>query len=257
MTELIDALTQVALGMLPVRGFTGALALLGFALLAVLFAVSLERLRDHLEDQGLLPRLLALTQATLRSMAVLFTLLAALAVVPEGLLLLLPILLVAATLGLGHALALWLPDVLAGLTLVVEGRLHPGHTVEVDGQRGVLTWIGVRTTRMVDRRGRLVHLPNRSLLGAVVHDPSRWPEVVVKVQVPAGVPATVAQQRLEEIGALSPWRAPTAIPRVLRDPETPLVYELCTRIIDIRFADPHTRSVLGMAQEAFEESTDP
>jgi small-conductance mechanosensitive channel len=251
MSDLRSQLIGLATDLMPTRDPLIALALIALALLLLLAGTRLDRVRAHLRDQGVLPWLLSLLQGALRAAAVLISGLASLAFVPDGLLPLLPFVMLAATLGLGWALIQWLPDVLAGLTLLIEGRLHAGHSVEVGPHAGVLTWIGMRTTRLQDVSGRIVHLPNRLLLDTVAHDPARWPEVLVPVRVPPAVSSTLVQQRLEEIGALSPWRAPNIAPRVLRDADDPQLWRVATRLIDLRFRELHVRAVLGMAEDAF------
>lgn len=56
-----------------------------------------------------------------------------------------------------------LTDILAGLFIIFEKQFHVNDMVEINGQRGTVTEIGVRTTQIVTIPGDILYISNRNL----------------------------------------------------------------------------------------------
>jgi hypothetical protein len=249
MNDVLTTLNDLGLAMLPTRHPLGSLALLASAVVLTRLAHRLHLPRHRLADRGLLPWLLSATQATLRGAALLAALLGALAWLPDPLLPLLPLLAATATLAVGRTLSQWLPDLFAGLTVLLEGQLRPGHTLTVDGVQGDIQWIGLRSTRLRDATGLGHDVPNQRLLGPLTHQASPWPVVTVRAHASTDRAPTEITQRLQEIGALSPWAAPGFASVVTRDPTLPEIWHVTTHILELRFTGAHTEAVRRMADD--------
>ena len=59
-------------------------------------------------------------------------------------------------------------DILAGIFMLLEGSLHVGDTVQVGGWEGVVTDMGIRTTRITNADGE-VKILNNSHISDVVN----------------------------------------------------------------------------------------
>lgn len=75
--------------------------------------------------------------------------------------------------GVGIGLQGFFNDVVSGFVMLFEGGLRVGDTMEVEGDVARVERIDLRSTRVVNRRGELLVLPNGQVLGQTVKNLSQ------------------------------------------------------------------------------------
>ncbi len=235
-----------------VRGFGPSMLLLMGGLFLLFVAHSVRGLMSKLSRHGVLPRLLDLSKGLIRFVALGAIAAAIIAVTPRVLLPLIPVFASALVITAGASLFLIIPDLIAGFTLLMEGHIRPGTYLRNERVEGVVDWVGIRTTLVIDDDGHEVQIPNRLLVReASTKDNDEWPQHTVNVHIES--PLSSAQQRelLTELAKLVPWRAPGALPEVVRTDEDPKMWRVTNRLIDHRFATQHEEALLEMVEEQF------
>jgi len=64
---------------------------------------------------------------------------------------------------LGLAFQDFAKDIIAGLSILTEGQYEVGDTIEVDGFRGKVIYLGLKTTKIKNYRGRIKVMANRNM----------------------------------------------------------------------------------------------
>lgn len=235
----------------PWRGFRWAL-LFGF-LTVVIVAIDavLARIGRPLQPRGVLPAFVGTARALSRTLALVFGVGVLTALVPHALAPALPVLLLALTVALGWSVHEVLPDVAAGVVLLVERRVRPRRWLEVEGYAGVVQTMGLRATWLQDGHGRLVSVPNRSLLGRpIAADPSRWPAIEVHVRHQG--PCKEVRKRVYQTALLLPWVAPEGEVTVLPDGEMGH-WRVRVRLLEARFAEDFRAGLQELLRAPVEE----
>lgn len=117
--------------------------------------------------------------------------------------------LVALALAVAAGLALGGPgrDVLFGVTNALSGRVERGALVEVEGIRGAVVRVGLRTVTIESLDGTLVELPHGRVAGGalrrVLTQDGGYPVALV-LEAPAGVEARAALEAAREAAVLAP-----------------------------------------------------
>ena len=94
-------------------------------------------------------------------------------------------------------------DVFAGVSTIVEGEYQVGDIVSIDGYRGMVDEIGVRSTRLIGRGGNIKVVGNKDIKSVVNHTKlNSWVAVTVKVDVnyPLKDVETILTEVLPRIG---------------------------------------------------------
>ena len=78
-------------------------------------------------------------------------------------------------------------DILAGIFIVLEGQFHVGDIIEIDGYRGTVQEIGIRSTVMLGVSDNIKIISNRDIRN-VVNMASRTSTYYLAIQVPAHIP---------------------------------------------------------------------
>ena len=94
-------------------------------------------------------------------------------------------------------------DVFAGVSTIVEGEYQVGDIVSIDGYRGMVDEIGVRSTRLIGRGGNIKVVGNKDIKSVVNHTKlNTWVAVTVKVDVnyPLKDVETILTEVLPRIG---------------------------------------------------------
>jgi small-conductance mechanosensitive channel len=78
--------------------------------------------------------------------------------------------------GVGIGLQGFFNDVVSGFVMLFEGGLRVGDTMQVEGDVARVERIDLRSTRVVNRRGELLVLPNGQVLGQTVKNLSQGQE---------------------------------------------------------------------------------
>ena len=76
-------------------------------------------------------------------------------------------------------------DIIAGLSITFEGEYKIGDVVVIDGFRGTITDIGIRTTKLIDASGN-VQIINNAAVGKVINMSSELSVAVIEVSVEYG-----------------------------------------------------------------------
>jgi hypothetical protein len=174
-------------------------------------------MRAKLASSGMLPRILAVSETALRALSVVCGVAVIAAWVPSNLAPLLPWVLVFGAGALGWSLRDVAPDLIAWLTLTMEGRVRPGKWVSGDGFEGRVVSVSLRATLLHDSHDREIAVPNRLLLVAPVEgDLSLFPAVEVELVMPER-DAGETRRALFEAVLLSPWVAPGETPELRGD----------------------------------------
>ncbi len=129
-----------------------------------------------------------------------------------------------------------LPDLMAGLVLKFERRLHVGQRVQVAQVAGVVRSVGIRVTTIVDASGREVDVPNRAVLGdAVASEPGAWPTHEATVTLPRDVESERARRALCDAALASPWTPLEPDPVARRHGEIPTKWIVRVKLRDLRY----------------------
>jgi len=221
-------------------------------------ASGLHRLRRGLLPTGLLPQSLAALQAGLRIAALGLLGVAILGVVPRTLLPLVPLGLIALTLTAGWSARGLVLDWVAGITILLEGRIRPGVWLQAGEVRGVVVQVGSRTTWLRDDHDRRLAIPNRDLLRLPrQQDDSAWPLMAVELRVQSPLTSDDIRQRLLEAAMLSPWRAWDTQPTVVRHGEDATRWRVEWRTVDVRFHDVAEEAFRELVEETFRGAEGP
>lgn len=129
-----------------------------------------------------------------------------------------------------------LPDLMAGLVLRLERRLHVGQRVRLRDVSGVVRAVGFRVTTITDAAGHQVDVPNRTLLGdAVTSEPGAWPIHEATVTLPRDVESERARRAVRDAALASPWTPLEPDPVVRRHGEVPTQWIVRVRLRDLRY----------------------
>jgi small conductance mechanosensitive channel len=115
-----------------------------------------------------------------------------------------------AGLGIGIALQGVLSNVVAGLTIILTKPFRVGEHIEIVGVRGDVATIELFSTTLVHPDRSRIIIPNRKIVGEILHNFGTMRQLHLSVVVPHGsrLPAVLAVAR----------EAAGANPRVLKDP---------------------------------------
>jgi Mechanosensitive ion channel, beta-domain len=239
--------------LLPTLGLGERGNLFGFGFLVVFSALAAfvsGRARRRLPMRGVLPRTLAFLNVGMRTLVVVFALALLANWIPASFA---PVLLwvaLAAAAAAGWSARDFLPDLFAGMVLIIERRLRPGTWVSGSGFVGEVQTLGPRAARLRDVEGRIVTVPNRKLLGGpVAIDTSRWPRIDVVIRVHEHVGAAAARQAIEDAALLSPWRVLRDRPEVRRDANDPRAWRVRVRLLEPRFVRAFESALVDHVEE--------
>lgn len=243
---------------LPSLGLTERGSLGGYFLLLLVTAgasVLVGVGRKRLPVRGVLPRLLSGLQMTLRALVAVLGLMFVARWIPTSYA---PVLLwvaLAAAAAAGWSARDFLPDLLAGVVILVERRIRPGVWVSGAGYAGDIQSLGPRAAKVRDQEGRIVSVPNRALLsGPVSVEASAHPQVEVLVRVPEGTSAARARRVIQDVALLSPWRVLREPPEVRRDGEDPRVWHVRVRLVEPQFLKAFESALADQVEEGLGES---
>lgn len=217
---------------------------------AVLVALLARRARLSLPREGLLPALLAVTQAALVLTAIgaLLFLLGGLA--PARLAGLLPWVFIAAAVALGWSLRDLIPDLIGRALLLAEHRVRVGRYLRVGEHQGEVVRLALRTTWLRDGEGRLISLPNRLLLRSViVFNVDEGTDAEVTLNVETRAPAHIVRRALRDAARSSPWVRPDAALVIAQDPVEPMRWTVRARLLERRFAVGFRGDLLARTHE--------
>jgi small-conductance mechanosensitive channel len=220
-------------------------------LLSVLVAFLAGKGRKRLPSRGVLPRVLSAVHIGMRTVVVLFGLALLAHWIPPSYA---PVLLwvaLAAAAAAGWSARDFLPDLFAGVVILVERRIRPGVWVSGSGYVGEVQSLGPRAAKLRDHEGRSLSVPNRKLLaGPVAVDDSLHPPVEVRLKVAEGMKAEEARQIIEDAALLSPWRVLLHRPEVFRDAQDPGTWRVRIRLIEPRFLAAFESALLDQVEES-------
>ena len=75
-------------------------------------------------------------------------------------------------------------DILAGISLIFEGEYQVGDIVSIDGYRGMVQEVGVRTTKIVGRGGNIKTIGNKDIKNVInLTKLNSWVAITIKVDV--------------------------------------------------------------------------
>ena len=75
-------------------------------------------------------------------------------------------------------------DILAGISLIFDGEYQVGDIVSIDGYRGMVQEVGVRTTKIIGRGGNIKILRNMDVKNVINHTMlNSWVPITIKVDV--------------------------------------------------------------------------
>ncbi len=246
--------------LLPVRPTVPGGSWLGLLLLAmVLWTLGsvFGRAGRRLPAEGLLPGLLDGMRRLLRLLAVVVALVAAGRALPPSVRPAIPWALLAAAAAVGWSARDVLPDVLAGVLLVLERRIRPGRWVGGEGFAGTVERVGLRASTLRDSLGRRVTVPNRHLLAApLVEGRAVGAEHEVQLRLPEHCVAADVRAALRDAVLLSPWVPPGAEPVVLRDPVDRSLWTVRAPLLEVRWAARFEGELLERAEELLGERPD-
>jgi len=239
--------------LLPNLGLGERGNLFGFGFLVAISALAAflsGRARRRLPLRGLLPRSLAFLNVGMRTLVVVFSLALLANWIPASFA---PVLLwvaLAAAAAAGWSARDFLPDLFAGIVLVIERRLRPGTWISGNGFVGEVQTLGPRAARLRDVDGRIVSVPNRRLLGGpLAIDTSQWPRIDVVIRVPEHVAAASARQAIEDAALLSPWRVLRDRPEIRRDSNDPRAWRVRVRLLEPRFVRSFESALVDHVEE--------
>jgi small conductance mechanosensitive channel len=115
-----------------------------------------------------------------------------------------------AGLGVGFALQGVLGNLMAGLTIIFTKPFRVGEYIEINNVRGEVMAIQLSTTTLVQVDHSRVIVPNRKIVGEIVHNFSTMRMLTLRVRVPHTVDLSAALQAAGQVASQSA--------RVLKDP---------------------------------------
>jgi hypothetical protein len=251
----LDEAARRLMPRIVLRGVGWAALLAALAGFAWLLARALNPVRDLLSPSGVLPTLVNGAQIALRVAALLLVLGVIAAIVPRNLEPVLPVVLIAAAVAIGWSWRDLLPDLVAGLVLAAERRILPGQWVSTSEGCGIVEQTTLRVTRIRDATGRLIALPNRSLIRhAVVTDRGRWPTIEIELHVPGEHAPSTVRRVIEDAVLVSPWAAPVRA-QMIREEREPGRWRVRARVLESRFADRFEGGLREHVEEILERGS--
>jgi small-conductance mechanosensitive channel len=232
----VEEAARAVLPWLPMRGFWSGVLLSLLALSCVGLVAAARLVRRRLAPTGLLPAALELGETALRVLALFFGAGVLAAWIPANLAPLLPWVMVFGAAAVGWSIRDVAPDLMAWITVALEGRIRVGKWVEVSGLAGRVEFVGLRSTVLHDLKGREILVPNRVLIqDAVTSDLSLWPVVEVTLSLGAW-DTSQARWALQEAIYLAPWVAPAGEPEISGDVLGEGLWRVRVRLLDGRYA---------------------
>ncbi|MDR9824701.1 mechanosensitive ion channel, partial [Vibrio sp. FNV 38] len=98
-------------------------------------------------------------------------------------------------------------DILSGISLIFEGEYQMGDIVSIDGYRGMVQEIGVRTTKLEGRGGNIKTIRNSDVKNVInLTKLNSWVPVTIKVDVnyPLRDVEAILAETLPRIGETCP-----------------------------------------------------
>jgi small-conductance mechanosensitive channel len=232
-------------------GSAGALLELALiALVAILLASTLRRVRGRLPATGLFPRVLGLLHGALKLLAGVTAVVLVARLLPSWLGSGMTWVLLAAAAALGWSTRDVLPDLVAGVVLTLERRIRPGVWISGEDFSGTVESVGPRATWLRDGRGHRVSMPNRKLLNApLVSDTAVGTEHEITLRMHASDSAARVRQALRDAVLMSPWVPPRPNPLVLRDADDPDLWHVRAHLLEARYASRFEGELLERAEE--------
>ncbi len=230
-----EAPWQALLPRLPMRGFFNGLLLLVLTIGWSLLAQIASSVRLWLAPTGLLVRVAQFVEVFGRALAVLFGLGVLAAWAPAPIAVALPWVALVAALAFGWSARDVLPDVIAWMSIISEGRIRRGRWIQVPGMAGQVRSVGLRATVLVDDLGVEHSVPNRVLVGAVAETPGRWPRVEVELRLPVDASSDEVRNVLCEAALASPWVASSQV-EVLGDTTGEGTWRVRAHLLEGRFS---------------------
>ena len=201
--------------------------------------------------RGVLPRGVAGLHVGMRALVPVFALALLAKWIPASFALVFLWVALAAAAAAGWSARDFLPDLFAGIVLLVERRVRPGTWVQGPGFAGEVETRGPRAARLRDAEGRILTVPNRKLLtGPLAVDTSARPKVDVVVRVPEGIEPAQARQAVRDAALLSPWRVLQDPPEVRRDGDDPQAWRVRARLLEPRFLRAFESTLADHVQES-------
>lgn len=121
-------------------------------------------------------------------------------------------------------------DVITGLFIIFEGQFHVGDIITIDGFRGTVTAIGIRTTQLMDAGGNIKIINNSDIRTLTnLSEVESYAVAIVGISYNAGIPAAEAavNAKLAEL--------PDMYPEVFKArPEYAGVESLSTSSVDLK-----------------------
>lgn len=121
-------------------------------------------------------------------------------------------------------------DILAGISIVFEGEYQVGDIVVIDGWRGVVEEIGVRTTKIKDTGGN-VKIINNSAISSIINQTKELSLARAYISIEYGMPIPQAELIIKK--NLDRIRA--AIPQIQEGPYYKGVDKLAESSVDLLF----------------------
>lgn len=222
-------------------GGYGVVALVLFFALAMLASRGLRITRAKLPSAGLIPRALGFVLLFVRGLAILILLQLVVQLLPASISPIVPWILAAAAAAVGWSARDLLPDVIAGIVLEVERRVHAGDWVKAGAVEGTIESIGFRSSALLDAHGKRWVVPNRHLVQrTVASDASPWPQVTIEVSIPLERQTPEIEREVREAALALPWIAPAEV-LVIRGEAG--MYVLRARVLEGKFAAPFENAV--------------
>ena len=109
-----------------------------------------------------------------------------------------------------------LRNIMAGLTVAFEQRIHAGDSVRIGEIEGEIQWFGLRAVRVRGIDGRAHEIPNEKFVGESVSNLASGGDSAceVTVKVPAGLATSRAREIARDAAVLTPLASPRHEPEV-------------------------------------------
>ena len=89
-------------------------------------------------------------------------------------------------------------DIIAGMFIIFENEYNVGEVISVDGFRGTVTEIGIRSTKVLDAAGN-IKIINNSNIGDIVNLSRELSVAIVDLDFPYDVPVDLIENILKNI----------------------------------------------------------
>ncbi|MBO4229894.1 MAG: mechanosensitive ion channel family protein [Clostridia bacterium] len=134
------------------------------------------------------------------------------------------------TLVIGLGAQSLIADILAGIFIVFEGEFQVGDIIVIDGWRGTVTEVGIRTTKVIDWGGN-VRIINNSSISSIINQTKELSIAVSRISIEYGQPIpdveVIIKNNLE--------RMKNAIPEIVEGPYYKGVDALSSSSVDLLF----------------------